>query len=43
MDENALKVFMCDVPQFDKLDSGEIEIIADHVEYRKMPAGVTLF
>ncbi len=33
---------MCEVPQFDKLDSGEIEIMANHVEYRKMPAGATL-
>ncbi|HJP18844.1 MAG TPA: cyclic nucleotide-binding domain-containing protein [Nitrospinota bacterium] len=42
MDKSALKVLMCEVPQFDKLDSDEIEIMADHVEYRKMPAGATL-
>ena len=42
MDRNALKILMCEVPQFDKLDSDEIEIMADHVEYRKMPAGATL-
>ena len=43
MDKSALKVLMCEVPQFDKLDSGEIEIMTDHVEYRKMPAVVRLF
>ncbi|MEE9164722.1 MAG: hypothetical protein V3U15_00495 [Nitrospinota bacterium] len=42
MDKSALKVLMCEVPQFDKLDSGEIEIMAEHVKYRKMPAGATL-
>tara|TARA_B100000315_G_scaffold33171_1_gene27832 strand:- start:611 stop:1072 length:462 start_codon:yes stop_codon:yes gene_type:complete len=42
MDKSTLKVLMCEVPQFDKLDSGEIEIMADHVEYRKMPAGTIL-
>jgi|TARA_B100001971_G_C17860275_1_gene367979 hypothetical protein len=43
MDKSALKVVMCEVPQFNKLDSGEIEIMADHVEYHKMPEGATLF
>tara|TARA_B100000315_G_scaffold36952_1_gene31547 strand:- start:1333 stop:1794 length:462 start_codon:yes stop_codon:yes gene_type:complete len=42
MDKSNLKVLMCEVPQFDKLDSDEIEIMADHVVYRKLPAGATL-
>jgi|TARA_B100001971_G_C17908465_1_gene391636 hypothetical protein len=38
----VLLKFLCEVPQFDKLDSREIEIMAGHVEYRKIPVGGTL-
>ena len=34
--------FLCEVPQFVKLDSREIEIMVGHVEYRKIPVGGTL-
>ena len=42
MDKSNLKVLMCEVPQFDKLDSAELEIMANHVKYRKLRAGATL-
>tara|TARA_Y100000294_G_scaffold26075_1_gene22104 strand:- start:281 stop:742 length:462 start_codon:yes stop_codon:yes gene_type:complete len=42
MDKNTLKNLMCEVPQFDKLDNDEIEIMANHVVYRNLRAGTTL-
>lgn len=37
-----LKVLMCEIPQFDKLESHEIDVMAEHMEYRKVSAGTIL-
>lgn len=42
MDPGSLKVLMCEIPQFDKLDSEELDIMATHVQYRKIPKGTIL-
>tara|TARA_Y100000031_G_C8185603_1_gene368791 strand:- start:673 stop:1134 length:462 start_codon:yes stop_codon:yes gene_type:complete len=41
MDKSDLKVLMCEVPHFDKLNSDELDIIANYVQYRKMSVGTT--
>ncbi len=42
MDIENLKVLMCEIPQFDKLNSNEIDIMAEHVQHHKVTAGTTL-
>lgn len=42
MDPSSLKTLMCEIPQFDKLDGDEFDIMATHVKYLKIPAGTTL-
>lgn len=42
MDSKTLKVLMLEIPQFDKLDNSEVDILANHIEYREASAGTTL-
>lgn len=42
MDKNALKALMCEIPQFDRLSTDEIDSLSRYVEYVEMSAGSTM-
>ncbi len=42
MDKNAIKALMCEIPHFDQLESEELEVMAEHMDYKKVAMGTTL-
>lgn len=42
MDSEKIKVFMSEIPQFDKLTHDEREILSRHMDYKEVPVGEML-
>lgn len=42
MNIDAIKAAMCEIPQFDTLETAELDTMANLIDYRKVPAGTML-
>ena len=42
MDKESVKALMREMPHFDRLDNGELDILAEYIDYQKVEADSTL-
>ncbi len=42
MDKGTIKTLMCEIPQFDKLEQEELDVMADVIEYQKIEGNTVI-